>query len=157
MDQGTTQRRAELGHELDAVVRLFLSGLESAELGLPGGHRGYKILSFVEHSQCHSQARIASALGVDRTVMTYLIDELEGEGLVTRRPDPNDRRARIVELTPVGVARLAAAHETMVRVEHHVLAALDADEAEQFRSLLAKLAADRPADEGPGPLCSIEA
>lgn len=155
MEQGTSQR-TELGHSLDAVVRLFLSGLESAELGLPGGHRGYKILSFVERSECQSQARIAGALGVDRTVMTYLIDELESEGLVTRRPDPTDRRARLIELTPSGVERLGAAHDTMLHVEQHVLSALAPDEAEQFRSLLAKLAAERPADEGPGPLCSIQ-
>ena len=41
-------------------------------------------------SACIDQARIAERLGLDRTVMTHLIDDLEEAGLVERRPDRAD-------------------------------------------------------------------
>src|SRR5204862_8339718 len=40
-----------------------------------------------------TQLALAQHLGVDRTVMTYLIDDLEAAKLIERRPDPTDRRA----------------------------------------------------------------
>ncbi|MEH3034165.1 MAG: MarR family transcriptional regulator [Aeromicrobium erythreum] len=154
MDATTPTATTELGHGLDVVVKSFLATVDAVDLGLPGGHRGYKILRFVEGSTCQSQIRIAAALGVDRTVMTYLIDELEQAGLVTRRPDPQDRRARLIDLTDAGRDRLATARERMAQVERHVLAGLDEGEVDQLRTLLGKIVAHHP-DDGPGPLCSI--
>ncbi|MGW1544775.1 MarR family transcriptional regulator [Streptomyces sp. NPDC002309] len=45
--------------------------------------------------------------GVDRTVMTYLLDDLERAGPVERRPDPSDRRSRHVVATEHGGQRWA--------------------------------------------------
>ena len=39
--------------------------------------------------------------------MPYLLDDLEAHELVTRRPDPRDRRARQVLITDTGRTRLA--------------------------------------------------
>jgi MarR family transcriptional regulator, transcriptional regulator for hemolysin len=51
-----------------------------------------------------SQAALAARLGIDRTVMTYLLDDLVTAGLVERRQDPGDRRTRSVAATEHGRA-----------------------------------------------------
>jgi DNA-binding MarR family transcriptional regulator len=45
---------------------------------------------------------LAAWAGMTRPSMAQLVDELEGEGLVERRPDPSDGRAKLVVLTPAG-------------------------------------------------------
>jgi DNA-binding MarR family transcriptional regulator len=51
--------------------------------------------------------RLAEALRIAPRSVTDVIDDLEGRGLVTRAPDPDDRRALRVTLTPAGERLLA--------------------------------------------------
>src|ERR1700754_1167367 len=74
-------------------MRSYLRAAEEALGGVPGAPRGYQVLSTAGRGEPRSQLALAQHLGVDRTVMTYLLDDLEGAGLVERRPDPSDRRA----------------------------------------------------------------
>lgn len=53
-------------------------------------------------------AELAEHAGVTRATMTGLVDTLERDGLVTRAPDPTDRRMMSVQLTAKGEARLKA-------------------------------------------------
>jgi MarR family transcriptional regulator, transcriptional regulator for hemolysin len=48
------------------------------------------------------QNALADAIGIEGASLVRLIDELQGSGLVTRQPDPSDRRANVVSLTPRG-------------------------------------------------------
>src|SRR5438477_8789686 len=48
------------------------------------------------------QQELGSAMGIDRSTMVSLIDDLEAAGLAKRRPHPRDRRAREVVITPKG-------------------------------------------------------
>jgi DNA-binding MarR family transcriptional regulator len=134
----------DLGQALSAVLRRYLLGAHEAVDHLPGGPRGFQVLSISSEPECSNQATIAQRLGIDRTVMTYLVDDLETSGLVARRPDPADRRARQVVLTPRGEEELTAATERMREVEAAVLSGLSTDEASVFRGLLARAAADAP-------------
>ncbi|WP_300018145.1 MarR family winged helix-turn-helix transcriptional regulator [Pseudonocardia sp.] len=52
---------------------------------------------------------IAGLRGVDQSVVSRQVGELQARGLVCRRPDPADRRAGLVRLTPEGRALLAGA------------------------------------------------
>ena len=65
--------------------------------------RGYQVLASAAQSTVGSQLALAQHLGIDRTVMTYLLDDLEAAGLIERRPDPADRRARRIVATRQGV------------------------------------------------------
>ena len=49
--------------------------------------------------------------------MVDLVDRLEASGWVQRRPDPDDRRARLVDLTPKGRKALAAGIAASDQVE----------------------------------------
>ena len=103
-------------------------------------------MSVAAGSSCSNQARIAERLGLDRTVMTYLIDDLEKAGLVERRPDPDDRRARQVLLTERGRARFQQAAQRIEHVERSVLAGLPDADAARFRELLMRVVATGPED-----------
>ena len=99
---------AELGWALGTVTRAHLRAAQDVVGGLPGGPRGYQVLAAAATGAAGSQLALGRQLGVDRTVMTYLLDELEQAGLVERTPDPTDRRARRITLTEDGRARLCA-------------------------------------------------
>lgn len=147
----------DLGQALGALLRRYLDGARDAVDDLPGGPRGFQVLSIAGEGVCSNQATIAQRLGIDRTVMTYLVDDLEKAGMVSRRPDPADRRARQVVLTATGDRTLRTASARIAEVERDVLGGLTDDEAALFRSLLARVTADAPTDHsacsGPVPSC----
>lgn len=53
-------------------------------------------------SRVSAPAELADKAGVTRATMTGLIDTLERDGMVSREPDPDDRRMMAVKLTPKG-------------------------------------------------------
>lgn len=84
-------------------------------------------------------AELAERLRVSRAATTALLDGLEAEGLVARRADPDDRRARRVVLTRAGRARareIAPLHAARLAA---VGRALDAGERAALLALLDKL------------------
>jgi DNA-binding MarR family transcriptional regulator len=87
-----------------------------------------------------SQLALAQHLGIDRTVMTYLLDDLEAAGLIERRPDPADRRARRVVATEKGTTLLVELDQRLRAAEAHLLAPLDEGARQSFRSQLRLLA-----------------
>jgi DNA-binding MarR family transcriptional regulator len=136
----TQERQADLGWSLGALLRGYLK-LSAEALGdLPGGARGFQVLSVAASNSCGNQAQIAESTGLDRTVLTYLIDDLEKAGLVTRTPDPNDRRSRRVTLTDTGSDRLAELTGRMNQVEDRLLAGLPSDDAESLRAIVVRAA-----------------
>jgi DNA-binding MarR family transcriptional regulator len=136
----TQERQADLGWSLGALLRGYLK-LSAEALGdLPGGARGFQVLSIAGSGSCSNQAAIAESTGLDRTVLTYLIDDLEKAGLVVRTPDPNDRRSRRVTLTDAGERRLAELTSRMNQVEDRLLAGLPDDEADSLRATVARAA-----------------
>jgi DNA-binding MarR family transcriptional regulator len=57
--------------------------------------------------------------------MTSRLDRLERAGLVERNPDPADRRAILVRLTPVGQERATRALQAVLAADRRFLAPLD--------------------------------
>jgi DNA-binding MarR family transcriptional regulator len=138
----TTPPRLEsdLGWALGTVMRSYLRAVDEVVAQVPGGPRGYQVLAAAGRGEAGSQLALAQHLGVDRTVMTYLLDDLESAGLVERRPDPADRRARRISLTGDGGARLCALERALRSAEEAVLAPLADDERTVLRELLARIA-----------------
>jgi DNA-binding MarR family transcriptional regulator len=102
----------------------------------------------------NSQAALGKQLGIDRTGMTYLLDDLERAGLIERRPDPADRRSRQIVLTAKGRRRLDRLSARIAEVERSLLADLTDAEAEQLRALLGR-AAVAAGPGAPGELCRL--
>jgi DNA-binding MarR family transcriptional regulator len=142
---------SDLGWALGVVFRSYAKSASAAFAELPGGPRGYQVLAAAASGAPGSQLELARHLGIDRTVMTYLLDDLESAGLIERRPDPADRRARRIVATAQGRESLEGLGRRLRDAERHVLAGLqtEADRA-VFRDLLRQLAAHASAID-PGP------
>jgi DNA-binding MarR family transcriptional regulator len=130
----------DLGWALGMVFRQYLKAAGGAMADLPGGPRGYQVLAEAARNQAGTQLALAHRLGIDRTVMTYLLDDLERAGLVERRADPADRRARRIVATPAGRARLTELDRRLRQAEEYVLGVLDEQGRGTFRELLRQVA-----------------
>jgi DNA-binding MarR family transcriptional regulator len=145
MAESTAETRTgapeDLSWLLGGAFRAHLSALRQAVGDLPHGARGYGALREAAEPTPRNQAELAKILGLDRTVMVYLVDDLEAAGLVERVPDPNDRRSKLIRATPAGVARLCELRLATAAAEAELLADLSPAEAELLHSLLRRVAA----------------
>jgi DNA-binding MarR family transcriptional regulator len=140
MTDRTAPLDEDLGWMLGVVLRAYAKASEHALADLPGGPRGYQVLTAACADVPRNQGTIAEDLGMDRTVMTYLIDDLERRNLVVRRPDPADRRSRLITATAAGRVAWESRRTALRAVEAQVLAPLDAAAGTAFRGLLRSVA-----------------
>jgi DNA-binding MarR family transcriptional regulator len=92
-----------------------------------------------------SMGELAARLGIDRPNATVLVDDLEAQGLVRRRPHPTDRRAKMVEATRKGKNVARRANE-ILGTPPAALNRLGAEDLEALRRVLASVASS-----GSGP------
>lgn len=122
-----------------AGARIAQAGEEHfARFGLSTGR--YRLLADLEdHDGEKSPSQLATSLGVTRATVTGLVDGLEREGLVARRPSTEDGRGNVVILTARGARRLRdLAPEHFARIEAMV-GGLTVEERTTFLDLLARL------------------
>ena len=103
--------------------------------------RDLGVLLAIDRCESASQQQVAEILGVDRTTMVAIIDALEAKGIIVRRPDPEDRRRNVVELTQAGQTLLRQATAASDAAEAELLAPLNRQEGEQLRTLLTRILA----------------
>lgn len=128
-----------LGYLLKHVqIRFAEQGAKALEpLGITG--RQLTVLVVLDAGEPLSQLEAAGKLGIDRTTMVALIDELEELGLVARRKSSEDRRKNIVELTDQGHDALARGNDVHHGAEKEFLSPLSPVEAELFLRILQTL------------------
>lgn len=135
-----------LDNDLVWAIRMISGALrrvaDDAAETLPGGSRAYLVLTALAATEDKppTQLELAGQVGLDRTVMTYLLDDLEGLGLLSRRPNPQDRRARHVILTREGRSRLQRVRNDLAAAESRLLVELSEQQRAQFRDLLVRVA-----------------
>jgi DNA-binding MarR family transcriptional regulator len=137
------------------IFRAYVKAAHAAVADLPGGPRGYQVLSAAAQGTVGSQLALAQHLGIDRTVMTYLLDDLEAASLIERRPDPADRRARRIVATQKGNELLARLNDRLRAAEAHLLAPLGADTRATFRAQVRLLATQLEALDPPASPCDV--
>ena len=84
-------------------------------------------------------APVAALLGMDRTSLTAALKSLERRGLVATASHPDDRRSRLLRLTPQGHALLAQAVPIWQETHAEVDRFLGGGEAEDLRPALRAL------------------
>ena len=82
---------------------------------------------------------LARGANMTPQAMGELVDELEDLGYVRREPDPSDRRAKRITLTPLGVECVTAAMTTIERIEARIDGILGTDGHAQLRAMLDRL------------------
>jgi DNA-binding MarR family transcriptional regulator len=151
----STDLDSDLGWMLGVLFRAYVKASERALHDLPGGARGYQVLTAAVGDPPRNQGAIAEEIGVDRTVLTYLIDDLERLDLVVRRPDPADRRSRLVVATDTGRVAWRHRRDALARVEAHLLSPLPAAEVPALRAMLQQLACTAQTLDPLGDLCEV--
>ncbi|WFU44495.1 MarR family winged helix-turn-helix transcriptional regulator [Bradyrhizobium sp. CB82] len=74
------------------------------------------------------QGMLADELGIEGPSLVRLIDLLEIEGLVERREDRADRRAKTLHLTAIGKAKVEETNRVLRRVRARLLKDIGAEE-----------------------------
>ncbi len=130
---------ANAGFLLGKVHELARDRFEQtlAPLGLKVRH--YGVLAALAEQSPVAQNALGDRLGVDRSTMVAVIDELEAAGRVVRGRNPQDRRAYHLELTDAGRAVLQEAVQVVDRVQQEVFAPLDRVQREQLHAMLTAL------------------
>jgi DNA-binding MarR family transcriptional regulator len=90
-----------------------------------------------------TQAQLAEQAGTDAMMTSQVIRKLERRGLVDRRPDPVDGRARRLQLTSTGAALLAGALADVEATDDAYFITLE-QSREEFLAALATLVAHNP-------------
>lgn len=85
------------------------------------------------------QGSLAEELGLDRTTTAQVLARLERRGLVTRRPNPRDRRARLARVTRRGRSLTASTFPAMQRAQDRMCAPLTQKERDVFMATLRRL------------------
>ena len=99
----------------------------------------YTVLLALERSPVRSQAALAEAIGADKTRIISTLDDLQRRGYIERRPDPDDRRVRLLALTEAGRAVKNAAQAAIQRGEERWLSVLSSADRRVFLRVLAQL------------------
>lgn len=135
----TGMDRPELGALLSRLLREVARREQPLldQAGLPMWD--YVILSALSDGDASTQAGLSAATGRDKTRLIDNLDRLEQRGLVTRTPDPADRRNRIVSLTAEGRQVLRQCHAAIGAMEEELLAGLPPAERAAFERALVKL------------------
>jgi len=93
---------------------------------------GYVVLNALDGRPARTQTALAAAIGADKTRIIATLDELQDAGFITRTPDPDDRRARLLSITKAG-QRVRAATQTEIQAnENHLLAQLPTEDQQAF-------------------------
>jgi DNA-binding MarR family transcriptional regulator len=95
--------------------------------------------ALVDAGESMPLGQLAGRLSCVKSNITQLVDRLEADGLVARKPDPRDRRTRLAVMTAAG--RKACRDGTRIRqlTERDLFGALTRDEAHQLAALMEKL------------------
>ena len=84
-------------------------------------------------------SELAELAQVRKQTMAQAVDQLERTGYVERRPNPHDRRSRLVFLTPRGRSVPPVTHAAAARVEERWAQLTSPEELEALRASLLRL------------------
>ena len=96
------------------------------------------VLNLIEPDRPMPMGQLAGALACDASNVTGLVDRLESRGLIERRPSAQDRRVKVISLTPLG-ARLRASLVERMTAAPPTLAKLSPEDQRALVRLLRRL------------------
>jgi DNA-binding MarR family transcriptional regulator len=132
--------------DLGALVVRLGRALVAAERPVLAAHDvsmwGYVVLSALADEPMRTQAALARAIGADKTRIIGTLDELQERALIEREPDPDDRRVRLLRLTPAGRQLYASVRTGIRAVEEELLSGLTPADKRAFLRALQQLIHD---------------
>ena len=139
-DHAGDQSEPELGALLNRALRTVLA----MEKPILAGHGlsmwEYVVLSALSRGDIRTQAALADSIAADRTRLIAVLDALQARDLISREPDPSDRRVRLLALTRNGRRLRSAVHTDIAKGEAALMSTVRAEDAAVLRRVLAQVA-----------------
>jgi DNA-binding MarR family transcriptional regulator len=127
------------GEVFTAITRRLEKELRAADL--PVTPEQFRILTELWTQDGITQIQLAARGKRDRASITRIVDLLEEKELIARHDDPNDRRVKLICLTPAGRGLEQQARPAAQRAIQTILAPLSAEERQTLTALLEKIKA----------------
>ena len=105
-----------------------------APFGLPSG--AFSVMALIAANPGCPQYRLSRELGLDKSVLRAILDDLEARGLAARGRSAADRRRHALALTPEGLQVMRRMHLAARSVEQPLREALSPDELDALTALL---------------------
>lgn len=146
-----------LGFVLIDVARMLRSAFERriaiAGLGLtPGEARTLVRIATLEGSR---QLDIAQRMGIEPMTLSTYLDRLQSLGFVERRPDPVDRRAKLIYTTPAAGDLIASIRIEQIELMQHVTSGIGEADLEVMGDRLKRLRANLTVIEDTGSALAL--
>lgn len=129
-------RLRQFGFVLKNIERLYVKRFETLaqehSLTIPQ----CKALILLARNEGISQKRLAELAEIEPMTLVRILDRMESDGWVERRPDPNDRRARTLYVTSGAAPILEQIEKLSARMRSEALAGLSAEQRAELMSLL---------------------
>src|ERR1700716_1919003 len=132
-------RMANCGFLLKEVTRRYVLRFEARAREISLNLAQAKTLVRLEKNEGVSQARLAELAEVDAMAMVRILDRMEADGLLERRPDPADRRARCLYLTPKAKPFLDQIWRLSEATRAEVFAGIGKNERDVFMTVLERI------------------
>lgn len=136
----------DFGLLLGYAYHAFVQGLHArlAERGflVLGASYGYVLRSLSDNPITASQ--LGEQLGITAQGAAKVVDEMVEAGYVERRPDPGDRRAKRLHLTPRGVEMFAEVRAFHAEFEQRLADELGPDQVAAVRAVLSHIVDSAP-------------
>lgn len=126
----------EVAFIINDVARLLRTCADhrAGELGMSRAQ--WAVMARLEHAEGLKQSELAEMLDIQPITLTRLVDRLCENGLIERRADPDDRRAKRLFLTPAAKPVMDRLHAIGEELMGAALAGLSADEIELIKAKL---------------------
>jgi DNA-binding MarR family transcriptional regulator len=135
----TEDRVSNFTFLLREVARRFVLRFEEHARAISLTVPQCKVLVRLEKNEGVSQARLAELTDVDAMTMVRILDRMESEGLLERRPDPADRRARCLYLTPKARPLVAEIMRLGTLTRSEVFSGIRKTELDSFMDVLERM------------------
>ena len=113
--------------------------IRSQKWGLPT-NVSITLMSLYLHPEIFGPATMAKNALFPRQTMTFILDTFEKKALAVRKPHPNDRRRKIVQLTPKGRKLAAAMFKDFLNFEQKALQPIADSELNTLKASLTRYA-----------------
>jgi len=132
----TVTTKKEIAFNINDVARLLRTYADQKARHAGMTRAQWAVLLRLECREGLNQSDLAEDLDIQPITLTRLVDRLCDNGLIERRPDPNDRRAKLLYLTPAARPLLERISTQVEVLAEEVLAGLDPDAIDAVRSQL---------------------
>ncbi len=132
----TVKESEGFGFLVRDVARLILRRFESRAKNSGLTQSQWLVIGYLVRCEGVNQATLADLMDIEPITLVGLLDKLEQAGLVERRRDPNDRRARLLYLTAQAQTLLKKMDSVKIQVREEAFAGVPAHQQKQLMQLL---------------------